>query len=350
MIDDGIGIAEKDQPHIWEDFKTLDASFGRLTEGSGLGLAISKRLVTAMGGQIGVESELGAGSLFWVRLPVRAAAGKALEAGHAETPNAPAPSGISPLSVLLIEDNKINRLVARDILEQAGHRVVEAPGGREGVEAAAKEPFDFILMDISMPIIDGIAATQIIRDADGPNRDTPIIAFTAHAHDDDLARFRAAGMVDTIIKPLTKRSLLDALDRIGHHPDPDGMEETRDVFSVLCKQLGEARVGALIDEFIAETDRLVARCPNAIGAPEEAEDIAQHAHNAAGTAAVFRLEALGLSLRNLEVELRQDMRSNLPEVVASFTKEWLQARAALKLSAQGMAAEDNDTARLTETL
>lgn len=336
VIDSGIGIAEEDRPHIWKDFKTLDASYSRTTEGSGLGLAISKRLVAAMGGEIGVESEPGQGSLFWVRIPIGAPVEKGSMMNHTQKHSQPTRTGDEPLDVLLVEDNTINRLVARDMLEKAGHRVVEAKDGREGIEAAAKEPFDIILMDISMPVIDGVTATHTIRDTEGPNRKTPIVALTAHALDEDLARFRTAGMTDTIVKPLTRNTLLRAVDEIRHFSGPGGIAAANDVFSVLRDRLGAAEAAALVDEFIAETDRLVARCPDTIGSPEEALELADHVHKAAGSAAVFRLEALALSLTNLETKLREDVRPNLPTAVASFTKTWSQARASLHLQSQSL--------------
>ncbi len=340
VMDSGIGIAEEDQSHIWEDFKTLDASYSRPTEGSGLGLAISKRLVAAMGGEIGVESEPGEGSLFWVRIPVGAPVEKASMINHTQKHRQSIRKGVEPIDVLLVEDNPINRLVARDMLELAGHRVVEAKNGREGIEAAAKQPFDIILMDISMPVIDGVTATHMIRDTEGPNRKTPIIALTAHALDEDLARFRTAGMTDTIIKPLGRNTLLRAVEEIRHFSGLDAIAAASDVFSVLRDRLGAAEASAMVNEFVAETDRLVARCQDTIGSPEAALELADHVHTAAGSAAVFRLEALAVSLTNLEIELRQNVRPNLSASVASFIKTWSQARARLQLQSQSLSGEN----------
>jgi len=347
VIDDGIGIAEEDQLHIWEDFKTLDASYNRVTEGTGLGLGISKRLVAAMGGQIGVESEPGEGSLFWVRIPVGGLVEKPSKTNLENTHIQPTLAKVKPLDILLVEDNTINRLVARDMLEKAGHRVVEAKDGREGIKAAANEPFDVVMMDISMPVIDGVTATQTIRDTEGPNRKTPIIALTAHALDEDIARFWAAGMTDVIVKPLTRNALFRAMEEIGHFTGTgtDAIATAGDVFSVLRDQVGRADALGLIDDFIAETDGLVARCPDVITSPEQAHELAEHVHNAAGSAAVFKLEALGLSLTTLETELRRDVRPNLAVAVASFAKNWSQVRAGLQLHSQrlsGEVTEDSD--------
>ena len=339
MIDNGIGISEEDQPLIWEDFRTLDASYGRVTEGSGLGLAISKRLVAAIGGEIGVESEPGEGSLFWVRLPVGAPVETASVTNREKKPRVSTRTSAGPLHILLVEDNKINRLVARDMLEKAGHRVVEAGDGREAIDAAAKEPFDIILMDISMPEIDGVTATNTIRDTKNPNRKTPIIALTAHALDEDLVRFREAGVTDTIVKPLTRKDLLRAVDEIGHFTGPCDRAAMEDVFSVLRARMGAAEAIALIDGFIAATDRLAVRCSDAVGTLEDARELAEQAHNAAGSAAVFRFEALGRSLNNLETELTKDVRRNLPALVATFNRTWSQAREDLNLHLQRLSGE-----------
>nr|WP_249219120.1 PAS domain-containing hybrid sensor histidine kinase/response regulator [Loktanella sp. SALINAS62] len=336
VIDDGIGIAKEDQSRIWEDFQMLDASYSRVTEGSGLGLAISKRLVIAMGGEIGVESETGKGSLFWVRLPVGTPVEKTTVTDNTKTPIHPTETTDGTLDILLVEDNMINRLVARDILEKAGHRVVEAEDGHDGIKAAATELFDIILMDISMPVIDGVTATHQIRETEGPNRSTPIIALTAHALAEDLVRFRKAGVTDTIVKPLTKNTLLRSVGDIGPIDRTGRIAAAEDVFSVLRAQIGIPKTFALIAQFIAETDRLASRCSDAVGSPAEAHELADQAHNAAGSAAVFQLKALGLSLADLETALRSDRRPNLHAAMVSFTKTWSQARPGLLLHSQGL--------------
>ncbi|WP_316652724.1 PAS domain-containing hybrid sensor histidine kinase/response regulator [Ovoidimarina sediminis] len=121
VTDTGIGIAEEDQETIFEDFRTLDPSYGRTAEGTGLGLGIPKRLVEAMGGEIGVESEPGEGSLFWIRLPIGTPTSEANP--HTMDEGEPVLAPAIGLKILLVEDNKINRLVAREMLEKAGHSV-----------------------------------------------------------------------------------------------------------------------------------------------------------------------------------------------------------------------------------
>lgn len=152
--DTGEGIAPGDLERIFQDFEMLDSSYGR-KPGTGLGLGISRRLAALMGGAIGVESRLHEGSLFWLRMPLQ----EAPQADEAPGPAA-APEASAPLSVLIVEDNDINRAILREMLEACGHRVRAACDGRAGVDAAAAERFDVILMDISMPVMNGREAAR----------------------------------------------------------------------------------------------------------------------------------------------------------------------------------------------
>lgn len=218
VADNGIGIAKADHDRIFEDFVTLDPGYDRAAGGSGLGLAICRRLVDAMGGEIGVESAPGTGSRFWVRLRLERADAPSQAAEHASAWPAPGPGrsatteaglchradGGPPRawSILLVEDNETNRLVARAMLARRGHRVTEAHDGLDGVEKALAERFDLILMDISMPRLDGVEATRRIRSGGGPNAATPIVGLTAHALPEEQRHFHAAGMQDCLVKPI----------------------------------------------------------------------------------------------------------------------------------------------------
>ncbi|WP_145963076.1 hybrid sensor histidine kinase/response regulator [Mangrovicoccus ximenensis] len=212
VIDTGIGIAEEHMDRIFEDFETLDSSYAREAGGTGLGLGIARRLVRLMGGEIGAESEPGEGSLFWLRVPVRPI-DEAPETAAPARPARPAPR--KPLDLLLVEDNEINRFVARAMLEAEGHKVTEAVNGRIGVDCAAAHRFDAILMDISMPEMDGPEAARLIRAGSGASARVPIIAVTAHALPEEIATFREAGMDACISKPLEREVLMETLARIG---------------------------------------------------------------------------------------------------------------------------------------
>ena len=330
VIDNGIGIAEEDQEAIFEDFRTLDSSYGRTAEGTGLGLAISKRLVEAMGGEIGVESEAGEGSLFWVRLPIGVTAedssperAHASPAGHADGAES------RPLDILLVEDNKVNRLVARDMLEKGGHRVTEAHDGREGIHMAAQKRYDLILMDISMPEVDGITATMAIRSSDGPNHAAPIVALTAHALPEDLERFKAAGVNDTLVKPLTRKALAQVLGDVAGAAQRTDTSETEVVLSALRAQVGPQETLALLDQFIAENSALAQSLANPPAETEARKTLAAEAHRVAGSAGVFQMVALHGSLKQVETALRQDDTWALDEARTAYGTSWRETRGAL---------------------
>ncbi|WP_147435433.1 hybrid sensor histidine kinase/response regulator [Paenirhodobacter hankyongi] len=209
VIDTGAGIAEADQERIFRDFEMVDSSYGR-QGGTGLGLGIARRLVELMGGEIGVESTPGEGSLFWLRLPLERAETAPSEArSPRRAPRKRAPA--QRLSVLVVEDNEINRTLLREMVEAEGHIVTEAVNGREGVERAAAARFDLILMDVSMPVLDGRDATREIRAGRGASRDVPIVGVTAHALPEELAAFREVGMTDILKKPIDRPALVRLL-------------------------------------------------------------------------------------------------------------------------------------------
>lgn len=330
VIDTGIGIPESELDNVFQEFRTLDSSYSRRAEGTGLGLAIARRLVRAMGGEIGVDSELGEGSLFWVRLPIG-------EPHELERKPKTVPSknksisvpDIEPdrhLNVLLVEDNQINRLVARDMLQKCGHTVFEAHDGREGVRFASSQAFDLILMDISMPELDGIAATSLIRDADGPNRTTPIIALTAHALPEDAARFHAAGITSTLLKPLSFATLKAALANTAQRPPAPVMSDSKPEIAVvhaeLAEQIGPEKTRALYEAFRREAEHFVARAlaPDWENTPmsERAEEV----HKLAGSAAVLGATDLRACLKNLERAYRRDHVESARKCIAHVQGIW----------------------------
>ncbi|MFN3261332.1 MAG: ATP-binding protein [Pikeienuella sp.] len=209
--DTGCGVPEAEKERIFEDFVMLDPSYERKASGSGLGLAIVRRMAQAMGGSAHVEPVESGGSRF--RVVMRLARGEASEPAAEEPAPPPSPSAAptASLRVLLVEDNGVNRMVFGEILRAAGHEIVEAADGRAGVAAAERERFDAVLMDISMPVMNGVEAARAIRGGDGPNRLTPIVGLTAHALPEELARFAEVGIRPCLTKPLRSRDLERAL-------------------------------------------------------------------------------------------------------------------------------------------
>jgi signal transduction histidine kinase/ActR/RegA family two-component response regulator len=215
--DSGIGIASEKHAAVFNAFSQADASTTRVYGGTGLGLAICKRQVEGMGGRMWLESAPGQGSTFYFNLPLQRGI-------HSPNPP-PAPlhmvsDGASAvqqasLQVLLVEDNTINQLLAKSILNNLGHRVATARDGREALDLFAAQPWDLVLMDIHMPVMSGLDATRYIRQQEAPGRHTPIIAITAGAMEADRAACLAAGMDDYIAKPYKPQVLQELLERVA---------------------------------------------------------------------------------------------------------------------------------------
>ncbi len=208
--DSGIGIPAHRLGTLFKAFTQVDGSYKRKYEGTGLGLTISKQLVLLLGGEIGVESEEGRGSTFWFTIPLRRQ--EAPAAGEKETAAALAreisrPPALKPdkdkVRILLAEDNIINRKLVVRILEKLGYKVDTVVNGLQAVEKTAEVCYDLILMDVQMPEMDGMEATQRIRGfkAGATSADVPVIALTAHAIKGDKKKCIAAGMNDYISKP-----------------------------------------------------------------------------------------------------------------------------------------------------
>jgi PAS domain S-box-containing protein len=208
--DTGIGIPRALQQNLFEEFSMVDQSHSRSTGGTGLGLAISKRLVQLMGGDIGIESLPNVGSVFRFHIELQGA-----------NPSEIAQSiGLASLAIhttdiriLLAEDNSANRRVIEAMLKKSGLSVDIVPDGYAALQAVSVKPYDLVLMDISMPRMDGIAATRAIRHLVGPPAQTPIVAITAHTLSGDRDRFLSAGMNDYLSKPINKGALLACIKR-----------------------------------------------------------------------------------------------------------------------------------------
>ncbi|MCA9776004.1 MAG: response regulator [Candidatus Eremiobacteraeota bacterium] len=209
--DTGPGIAPENHHMIFEPFAQADGSASRTHGGAGLGLSICKELVESMGGTISVRSSPGQGATFSVRIPAR----------QSETAEEPQTNGAfqRTYAVLVVDDDLTNLRVAQRQLSHLGLQVEEARTGEDALESCRQRKYDFILMDLQMPHMDGFSITSLIKqDRDGKNRQTPIIAFSAHTGESEHNRCREAGMVAFLNKPLQRETLarkLEALERRG---------------------------------------------------------------------------------------------------------------------------------------
>jgi PAS domain S-box-containing protein len=217
--DSGIGISDDIASRLFEKFTQADSSTTRKYGGTGLGLAICRQLVKMMGGEIGVRSKKGAGSTFYFTLSCETGTGATVapdavvgsEEDHTASrmPNA----DTRPLNVLVAEDNSINQLIVKTMLEKAGHRVTISNNGLEALGAVVRSGFDLVMMDVNMPEMDGLTATQRIRDLPAPKSQVPIIALTANAMKGDREKYVKAGMDDYVSKPIDPVKLAAAIER-----------------------------------------------------------------------------------------------------------------------------------------
>ena len=316
VADTGMGISETDLEKIFDDFVTSDSAYNRQAGGTGLGLGIVKRITSLLGGDLGVDSRLGEGSTFWVRIPMQDAdepreQSDAGTGGDGGTPVRHERTAARPLDILVVEDNEINRNVVRAMLNRDGHRICEAPDGQSGVAKAAEKKFDLILMDISMPVLDGREATRRIRAGNGASRSTPIIALTAHVLPENVSEFMQDGMQDVLPKPLMRQDL-ERIIRAHTKASPEE-PQTSDASTATtapAQQLVNAETNAALRESVGEGyGALRAQLDEELTAlvewlQDECDDIieiADRCHKFASSAALFGAEALRQILIDIEI-------------------------------------------------
>ncbi len=360
VADTGPGIAPEVRPRLFKDFAQADTSISRRYGGTGLGLSICRRLLTLMGGDIGVDSVSGRGSVFRFTIALAAAEGASVR--HA-TSGAEAAQPVPSLDILLAEDNRVNQKVATALLTRQGQRVTVANDGYEAVRMAREGTFDLILMDMQMPGMDGLEATgQIRRLPDDVSR-TPIIALTANALSGDDARCRAAGMDDYLSKPLRLEEMRDVLRRVGRgeytrldsvqiaspvsldKAEPTPETSLRPVFDGpsldrLLGELGQTYLSDLLDDFAVQAEEQV-RLILGSSAPARDQEVWHAAHDLKSTAGNFGLLRLAAQAEGLEAACRHGR-----EEEARTLRATLRGSLAEGLSALVAAAPDVSGTRL----
>lgn len=214
VSDTGIGIPLEKQAHIFESFSQAQSDTTRNYGGTGLGLTITKELTELQGGQIGLYSEPGKGSTFWIEIPYVKTSAPPLPV-HAENHE----NDLDGIRILLVEDNPFNQIVATDTLEEFIKNVTieVAEHGQEALEKLqAQKHFDVILMDVQMPVMDGFEATKAIRNSPPPISSIPIIALTANAVKEEVQRCKDCGMDDFVTKPFDPKELLKKIQQLIH--------------------------------------------------------------------------------------------------------------------------------------
>lgn len=211
--DTGIGIPQARLPEIFESFRQLETGLSRPYAGMGLGLALARKLADLLGGGIEVQSQLGQGSTFTLNIPLELP--YATSAGRAGA-EATAEADDGRPQVLFVDDNEVARRIVSHILKRSNYRAVCADGGQQGIDAAKRTRFDLILMDLQMPVVNGLEATSVIRTIPG-YRETPILALTANYSEEFLRRCQDAGFQGFVSKPIQREDLLREMKR--HLPD-----------------------------------------------------------------------------------------------------------------------------------
>ncbi len=263
--DTGIGIPKDKLNSIFDTFKQADESITRKFGGTGLGLTISKQLVELQGGKISVSSRVGVGTTFTFMIPYEV--GSQSDLVVEETTTAPKKkqqtNSLANMRVLLVEDNDINRMYAANILKKWHCQYDEAENGQIALEKLRKQDYDIILMDIQMPVLDGIETSRSIRTTfPSPKKDTPIIAFTANALKGDKDKYLEAGMNSYISKPFMPDDLynlmLSYFNPAEHTNGADAKTKLTDLASLRkMSNNDESFVQEMIKTFIEKTPDLL---------------------------------------------------------------------------------------------
>ncbi|MFZ4557989.1 MAG: response regulator, partial [Pseudanabaena sp.] len=218
VIDTGIGISSENIQKLFQPFVQIDSALNRKYDGTGLGLALVKRLVELHGGTVELTSEVGVGSCFAINLPFNIGS-RAIDtqtgqdfSGHSQIGQSQTEELISPL-ILLAEDNEANIATFSSYLEARGYRILSATDGQQAISLAKAEHPDLILMDIQMPVMDGMEAIKLIR-LDPNLADIPIIALTALAMEGDRDRCLEVGANEYLSKPIKLKALADTIQNI----------------------------------------------------------------------------------------------------------------------------------------
>ncbi|GAA4319355.1 ATP-binding protein [Flaviaesturariibacter amylovorans] len=332
--DSGVGIAPEKRKAIFERFQQAEAETTRKFGGTGLGLAIVKQLVDLQGGTIHVESEVGKGSEFIVRLPFRPIQ------NHTEAFAAPAEAVLNPvrgMRILVAEDNQMNQQLIRHLMRQWQMDHVMVSTGREAVEALRREPFTAVLMDIQMPEMDGYDATQAIR---GELRsDVPIIAMTAHAMTGEKERCLSFGMNDYISKPLKEAELYAILQAYFRTADAQPAPAVVNLQYLRELSLGDTEFeNAIVRQFIVQVPEELGLLQEAVQAGNKGQ-IKSIAHGMKSSVAYLGLtERLSPFLHRMEVEAvsgtdENHFQEDYEEVRRVCEQAVIEARALLSTSA-----------------
>ncbi|WP_439100788.1 response regulator [Congregibacter sp.] len=318
--DTGSGFSEEDKQHIFEPFWTGESDALGDEMGTGLGLDLVRRYVEIMNGTLGAISQLGKGSLFWLELPLEVAPDASVIEPAKEASTEQVPVRFQG-KVLLVDDNATNMLLGRLILESLGVSVEEACDGATAVERALGEDFDLVLMDLNMPVMDGVSATTSIR-RKRSKESLPVVALTAYASSEERERCLQVGMNDYLTKPIVRNRLAEQLNRwlkadaetaevcqSTTAETPSGantlQDLAEDVLNDLRTQIGDSSLGTVLDQFEAEVRSRWARYSQAF-IDRDSKAMIREAHTLTSTCRSLGLAKAGEHFAALESQLRHE--------------------------------------------
>lgn len=362
VVDQGIGMSQEQLDGLFRAFTQADSSTTRKYGGTGLGLTISRQLVELMGGEIEVKSQLGRGSTFSFILPLQIDDRKESQLRTPKRRNrmsgAEIVADIRGARILLVEDNEVNQMVAIELLELVGFEVTVANHGREALQQleqalTRQQPFDAVLMDIQMPVMDGYEATEVIRE-DDRYQALPVIAMTANAMVQDKEEAAAAGMDDHIAKPINPENLYSTL-RKWVEPQPhhqpllateegteqpifngegtllDSAVEESASSSCIDRAVGLRQVGGheltylkIVEAFVRNQGKAVEQIRHQLE-KQAWEDAERAAHSMKGVSGTIGAAALHQLAIELEQALKEQMDSEALQQLMEKTEEALEA-------------------------
>jgi CheY-like chemotaxis protein/HPt (histidine-containing phosphotransfer) domain-containing protein len=317
VSDHGIGMTPEQSSQLFMPFQQADASTTRRYGGTGLGLAICRKLADLMGGQVGVKSEFGAGSNFWFSMPLLW--GQDMPAVPELTEQWQ--GSLSGSTVLVVDDNHLNQRVALELLEAVGAQVVIAGDGLAALNVLAQREVDCVLMDVQMPVMDGMQATRRIRD-DSKFGNLPVIAMTANARGEDEQQCRDAGMNDFIAKPVVPQQLYSKLSHwlgrgklepetkppaVAPRPSSVAVDETEAVDLTVLATLtrnNPKKMQEIASVFVSFMDRTLVELDGAVAAGDRSALMAL-GHKSKSSAGAVGARGLSKLCQRLEASMKQ---------------------------------------------
>ncbi|WP_350432075.1 ATP-binding protein [Shewanella sp. H8] len=347
--DTGIGIATTKLDTIFTPFMQADNSITREFGGTGLGLAICQQLVVLMNGRYGVESTLNEGSDFWFSIPL-VPVDNALPAKEVFITNDSVEGVYRKSTVLVAEDNAVNQLVVKSLLESLGHQCEIVNNGQEAITRAKEQKFDIIFMDYHMPLVDGIVATEAITKLGESciNHQTPIIALTADIQPNVKRLFRQVGAKDTLLKPFTRQNLSECLNKWVFEPaslpeNVDAIDDQEplvlidgplnDIYQISPDGSTDL-VKSIVDMYLQNTPELITSIIRGLE-DKNTDQVFKSAHSLKSSSANLGAIKIQTLASQIELFARNDHLSDANNLSDSLLPAFEQTTAALLLKLEG---------------